>query len=467
MSITKPNLLRQRSRKLNRRDVLRGVGTIAVGLPWLEAMGTIAPASAQTTTTAKRFVAVYQPGGTVLDRWKPSEQDGQLQLSSILAPFEAVRDKLLVVEGMNMSSAIGEQHQAGIVALLTGTAQGRAGQYARGPSLDQVISTLASAGQPRSSLEVAVRWATGKSHGLLHPINSLNFADDANFSPIPPRVDPVEIYEALFGSAESSDEGTAVQLQRKQSVLDFLDRRYETVSAQLGSDDRQKLQEHLSKIRTLENSLSSLIEQQQTVSCQAPELTDTSGYNPASGLSSSDDGSLKDNTSDALIPTVGKLMMDMLVMALACDTTSVVTLQWSDTEAKHTFPWLELSEHHHYYQHDGGFRANECERIGVWYSEQHAYLLQQMAQVTIEDHTLLDESVVFFGSELQDPPTHAKNNMPFLLAGNGGGLRTGRRVQYDGRSHNDLLVSILNLFGDSRQSFGDADHSMGPLSDLV
>ena len=61
-------------------------------------------------------------------------------------------------------------------------------------------------------------------------------------------------------------------------------------------------------------------------------------------------------------------MMDMMVMALACEITGVGTLQWSDTEAKHTFPWLNLSEHHHYYQHDGGFRPAECEKICTWYS---------------------------------------------------------------------------------------------------
>ena len=119
-------------------------------------------------------------------------------------------------------------------------------------------------------------------------------------------------------------------------------------------------------------------------------------------------------------------MMDMLVMALACDLTAVATFQWSDTEAKHTFPWLALKDHHHYYQHDGGFRPAECEKICTWYSQQHLYLLQQMAAVDMGGHTLLDESVVFFGSELQDPPSHRKTNMPFFLAGNGGGLRTGR-----------------------------------------
>ena len=160
-------------------------------------------------------------------------------------------------------------------------------------------------------------------------------------------------------------------------------------------------------------------------------------------------------------------MMDMIVMALACDITGVVSFQWSDTEAKHTFPWLSLSEHHHFYQHDGGFRPVETAKICTWYSEQHAYLLSQMDSVDMGGHTLLDESIVFFGSELSHPPTHEKNNMPFLLAGGGGGLRAGRFLRYGGQSHNKLLVSLCNLCGDPRTEFGDAAYNDGPLDGLT
>ena len=107
-----------------------------------------------------------------------------------------------------------------------------------------------------------------------------------------------------------------------------------------------------------------------------PTKVDTSDYNPKSGLSADNDGKVLDIETDKAIPKVGKFMMDMIVMALACDITGVASLQWSDTEAKHTFPWLNLSEHHHFYQHDGGFKPAECEKICTWYSEQHAYLLQ-------------------------------------------------------------------------------------------
>jgi hypothetical protein len=447
--------------RLNRRAVLRGAGSIAIALPWLEIMEPEGKAWG-AGGPAQRFVAIFQPGGTVRDKYTPTGTETAPVLSPILSPLEPVKDKILIIDGLDMKSAVGEQHQAGICALLTGTPQSAANRnFAGGPSVDQVIATRISAGKKsRPSVQMAVRWATGKSHGLLHPINSLNFEDNAMFSPIPPRLDPVEIFNNLFGTLTPGDGPTLVA--RKRSILDYVDKRYAALSPKLGMTDRMKLEQHLTKIRELEMGLMV----PPVVTCKAPAQVDTSDYNPRSGLMSADNGSLVDTPTDAAIPKVGQYFMDMIVLCLACDITAVASLQWTDTEAKHTFPWLMLPQHHHFYQHDGGFKPLECEQIATWYSRQHRYLIEQMAAVDMGGHTLLDESVIFFGSELQEPPTHLKGNMPFMLAGNGGGLRTGRWLKYSSLSHNNLLVSILNLFGDMRTKFGAPQYCDGPLSGL-
>jgi len=313
---------------------------------------------------------------------------------------------------------------------------------------------------------MAVRWATGKSHGNLHPINSLTFADDGKASPIPPRIDPREIFEVLFGSLEPSDGGPSTELLRKKSILDFVDKRFVSLSQKLGAADRSKIDEHLTRIREMEMTLDSL-DNIDSLSCQAPMMVDTSDYDPTAGKFADDDGKVRDTQSDAAIPKVGKFMMDMLVTAMACDMTGVGTLQWSDTEAKHTFPWLSLSEHHHFYQHDGGFRKAECAKIGTWYAEMHAYLLSAMAAVDMGGHSLLDESVVFIGSEISQPDAHGKDNMPFIVAGGGGGMVGGRHLQFRGRSHNDLLLAMLRLFDGQAQGFGDPEFSTGAMSELT
>jgi hypothetical protein len=172
----------------------------------------------------------------------------------------------------------------------------------------------------------------------------MTFADNSNFSPIPPRIDPQEIWNSLFGSLNTNDDGAANPVAvRKRSILDFLDRSYETLSLHLGGRDRERIDEHLSRIREMEVALDTMVNVGEGSACALPVVVDTSDYDPAAGLAADDKGERVDLASDAAIPKVGKFMMDMMVMAMACDLTGVGTLQWSDTEAKHTFPWLNLS----------------------------------------------------------------------------------------------------------------------------
>jgi hypothetical protein len=321
--------------------------------------------------------------------------------------------------------------------------------------------------RPHGSLQFGVRWATGKSHGLLSPINSATFEDSKQLTPLPPLLDPQQIYTDLFGTLMPDSTGkTDARIDRRKSVLDYVDKRYVALGQRLGAADKAKLDNHLSKLRDIEMALTQGVVQ--TAICKSPTHVDTTGYNPKAGLSSSDNGSVVDQKSDSMIPTVGKFMMDMMVMAMACNLTSVGQFQWTDTEAKHTFPWLNLSNHHHFYQHDGGFQPDQCQQIATWYAQMHLYLLQAMDAVEVAPGvSMLDETVVFFGSEISHPPTHEKKNMPFILAGGGGGLKGGRMIDFGGVSHSGLLVSILNLFGDTRTTYGDPAYNHGALSGLT
>ncbi len=443
---------------LNRRAVLRGAGGVAIALPWLEIMRPERSARA-ADGPARRFITVFTPGGTVLENWRPTGTETDFQLSRILAPLESVKSRLMVVDGLAMTCALGEQNQAGIIAWLTGDRQaGELPFFAVGPSIDQVLASRLSAGRRLPSLQLAVRWGTGKSHGVPHPTNIANFADTPTFAPIAPRLDPVTIWQDLFGdpAPQSPD------LAWDRSILDAVAGQYQQLAQRLGGEDRQRLEAHLSKIRALEQRLG------EVVSCTPPELVDTSDYDPLAGLLADDIGQVKDLETDAAIPKVCKLMTDMLVMALSCDITAVASLQFSDTEAKHTFPWLGLTEHMHCYMNDCGYQPEPLTKIYEWYSQQHAYLIEQLASAPgSEGGSLLDESIVFFGSQMQSPPTHVKTDMPFLLAGNGGGLKTNRWVRYSGESHNDLLVALLNLCGDARTTFGAPEHCTGPLGRLT
>lgn len=452
--------------RLSRRAVLRGAGSIAIALPWLEIMREERRARA-AGAPAKRFVGVYTPGGTVhadsnspalTEQWSPTGTEENFELSPILKPYEPVKSQLLVLDGIDMKSAVGEQRQSGMIAWLTGTAQVRsvdgAYGYGAGPSIDQVLSGRLTSGGASSTLELAVRWGTGRAHGRVTPMGVVSFANDAQFSPRPPSLDPVAIWKTLFGSLDAAA-GKANNWDR--SILDYVDKRYASLSAKLGAADRQRIDQHLSSIRELERGLAQTV----LARCLPPALIDSADYDPLAGLESDDSGAVKDVVTDAAIPKVAKLMLDMLVMALACDRTSVATFMWTDSEAKHTYPWLELPETFYFYQNGGGYQPQQCAKIGTWYASQNSYLLQQMAKVDMGGHSLLDESVVFFGSEVSNPATHRKQNMPFLLAGGGGNLRAGRWLTYDSVSHNDLLVAILELFDHRVATFGDRQFCSG------
>ena len=456
---------------LSRRTVLKGAGGIAVALPWLEAMSHERPARATAPgTTPKRFLAVYWPGGTVRqgslgDLYTPTGTETDFTLSPILAPLEPVKSSILIADGLylmcgDQSKFAVEQIQGGMMGWLTGQVQPGSGNFVKGPSIDQVLAPRLSAGKPFGSLAMAVRWGTGRSHGKLHPLNVCEFAATSPFAPIPPRIDPVDTWKTLFGDTRRPDDTARAW---EASILDAVDKRYAKLAQRLGAADRQRLEAHLERIRDLEKRVAPMAV---NPTCKAPPLVDTTGYNPSSGLNSSDSGSITDLSTDAAIPKVGQLFMDMIVMAFACDLTSVALMQWADCEAKYTLPWLGLSETHYFYENGGGFRPAELEQIYTWYSTMHAYLLRGLAGIDVGGHSLLDETVVFFGTEVSDPASHYKKNMPFLLAG--GGLRTGRWVKYgEDPPHNNLLVSLLNLFGDPSTTFGDTRCCTGALPYLV
>ncbi len=227
--------------KLDRRTVIKGAGTIAIALPWLEIMGRGSKARAQTASVPlKRFMTVYQPGGAVRhdltntpgsDKYTPTGTETAFTLSPVLAPLADMQKRLLVVDGTNLTcgdqSKYGvEQHQGGEVGWLTGAIQQGAGNYIakNSPSIDQVLADRLSTGKPYGSLQLAVRWATGKSNGKLSPINAMNFS---NTGPMPPRLDPQDIFNDAVrrrssgtGAGGSLEEPTRVDRRRQPPQVD-------------------------------------------------------------------------------------------------------------------------------------------------------------------------------------------------------------------------------------------------------
>ena len=165
---------------------------------------------------------------------------------------------------------------------------------------------------------------------------------------------------------------------------------------------------------------------------------------------------------------IGKAQMDLMVLAMACDLSRVVSLQWSTAESTTVHSQLGISDEHHLMSHDIKNKAPLMTKVNTWYSEQFAYLLGEMKKVTeAGGGTLLDHTLLFWPNELSQAEVHNRRNLPYVLAGKASGkLPTGRFLQYNGEPHNRLLTSFLNMFGVAANSFGEAQFP-GTLSGLV
>jgi hypothetical protein len=170
------------------------------------------------------------------------------------------------------------------------------------------------------------------------------------------------------------------------------------------------------------------------------------------------------------IPRTVQTQIDLAVMALKCDLTRVVTLQWNHAAGNLDFKWLGIGRSHHQISHDADTNLasqDQLVQINTWYARQLAYLLARLDETPEGSGTMLDNTLVFWCNELDKGNRHSHTDMPYLLAGGKNlGLQTGRVLRYGSVPHNNLLVSMMNLLGVPGSTFGDPSFCTGPLGGL-
>jgi len=449
--------------RLTRRTLLRGAGHVAIALPFLEAMLEPRRSHAQSAQAPLRFVVFYSPGGTLLDKWRPTGTETQFKLSDMMSPLVPHQDNLLFVDGLSLSITalgVGHPHSRGMAGVLTGTellpgtfvTGGGSAGFANGPSIDQVIAKRISTGLKFPSLEFSTAWAiSGRSLMDGAVAETSNAADEITYAaanqPLPPMIRAQAAFDRVFKDLPTGGaDAAALENKRQKSILDAVLAQYNSVSAQVGAEDRAKLQEHAQLIREMEGSLGSVTSGQSCTPPTAPGATELD------------------------VPTKGKLMTDLLVTSLACNLTHVGTMQWADSESKFplNFDPLKLPDHHHGYQHDTKYDPTALFKIYQWFGSNFAYLLDKLKSVKEGDGTMLDNTVVLWVSEIQEPPTHNQTNMPFVIAGGkNAGIRTGRWLKVPAQPHNNMLVTLLNAFGGTDKTFGHKNYNTGALSGII
>ena len=452
---------------LSRRHFLRGLGGVTVGLPFLEAL---APrtAQAQTATTLRRFGVFFGCNGVDMSRWFPNGPYGALTdqhligtANESLVPF---RSKLLIPRGIHMAPrgggrdpGGGDDHGRCMAQKLTAFNTGTNG-LALGPSIDYVLAQAINPGPEGARRPPLNLWVGRPGNSLGLDYISYRAAGQA----IQAVNNPWDAYANLMSLntvTSDSAEAKARILQKRQSVLDLVSTQFDRLRRlPLSSSDRQKLDMHFTAVREIEVTVS-----QTGVACLDPDIQ---------SRSMTYQGNLNLAMQEDQYPRIADIQTDLFALALACDMTRVATMQWADSEAKFimNFDPLNLPDHHHAYQHEHGFNPDALNKIYKWYAGNFAYLLQKMDAVKEADGTtLLDNTLIFWITEIQKPDSHEQTNMPLVLAGKAQGkYRTGRWLQVPkNTSHNNLLVTLLNIFGGTDTTFGDAKYCTGALAGIT
>lgn len=444
----------------SRRAFLRGAGKVLVGLPVMASLGAFPKrARAEEGLYPTRFIVMFSPNGTIKRNWAPTGGETNFALSRILQPLSSFKDKLLVLEGINMTTAKygpGDGHQTGMGHMLTATellegelfegggGSGRVG-WAGGISVDQAIANHVGASTRLKSLELGVQ-----VHGATVWSRMSYLGPN---QPIPPENDPEKVFERLFSDFDISPADLVKRERRRKSVLDLVMGEYASLKPKLDTFDRQKLEAHLDAIRDVETRLQLEVSGVSDECIVPGKPTFPAHMDPAN------------------YEAVGHLHMDMLASALQCDLTRVATLQFSHSVSQHVFTHLGINQAHHDLSHEGDSNTDAMEKLTVintWYAEQMAYLCAKLAAIPEGDETLLDHTVIVWVNELGKGNSHSRDDMPYVVAGSGSGyFQTGRYLRFlPTTTHNDLLLTFLHAMGVDADRFGDPRFSTGPLPNL-
>jgi hypothetical protein len=445
---------------LSRRTLLRGAGGIGIALPFLNAM--TRPRPARAAGVAKRFVTFFSSNGTIMNNWQPGGADANFTLSPILSPLQTHRDHLLILRGLNNEVSYNtpgsNAHDLAMGTMLTAqpmqigpSGLGRAGHIidgtAGGRSIDQEIARLIGGSSRFASLTLGVQSTTT----ILEPM-VLKMAYRAPGDPIIPEDDPSKAFATLFGDTQASQAMIMATQKRRATVLDSVLQDYTALQTKLGSEDRARLDRHVTSIRELEKQIQTM---GNSTAAGCHGLTPMAPAVKLMPYPCLQDGRPATCVGD--LPTIGRAQTDILVLALACDLTRVANLQWSTAESTTVHSHLGINAEHHLMSHDDVANAADIAKVNTWYAQQFNYLLDRLSGITDADGTtLLDGSVVFWVNELSRGTDHFRRDLPYVLAGKGNGaMRPGRFLKFNGEPHNRLYASFLNMFGSNATSFGD------------
>ena len=459
----------RRFERIARRRVLKMLGYSALALPILRLLwpehGRAAPGPAQ------RVIFFYFPDGVAgpsqdgqPSLWHPSGSETGFSLTQQLEPLGELKNDCVFFNGLSLGPTDSGSHPGGAKKLLTAADGGN------NESIDRYLARTVGASSPFRIVYLGAQATTNNASGDKH-ISYISSGQS-----VAPQDNPREAFSLLFpgggggaaGSGGSGQAGSGGQAGAglEGSVLDTVLEDLKALQGELGATEKSKLDVHADALRETEKRIKGEAPPLPTTApatCGQP-FVDTSGFA---------DDQLHD---PARFPAIFRAQIDLMLLAMECGKTRVGTLQGSSHTSElimSRFPGTEM--------YDPGFdmRSHQASHYGSkhdpakrefadyvkqrrWWVSQFAYLLNELKKRPDgAGQSMLDTSLVLLCTEVCDGNTHLHDNIPLVLAGRGGGLKTGRLLQYSGDRHGKLLISIANAMGDGLGSFGDA--ASGPL----
>ena len=421
---------------LSRRAVLRGMGA-ALALPILDAMvPALSPVARAVTAPPSRFGVIFAPLGARPGYWTPNSTGSNFEMSPILKPLTPHQDVLTVVSSLDNPAA---GHAPTDSGWLSGSRikQTAAEDVYAGKTIDQVIAERVGKSTALSSIELATAdWSgyLGNCDGQYACVYASSISWKTPTTPLPTETNPRLVFERLFGAA-----GTPAQrlerLQRRKSVIDAVKGDLSSLESGLGPKDRNRLADYLENIRAVEESIEKS-EKQSSVDVRVPDA-------PV--------GIPEDYETHVA------LQFELLALAYQADITRVFTFMLDRDLTQRVYPNLGVTEPHHATSHHGGDveKIANLVKINTYHASLFSKFLDRLKATPDGDGTLLDHSLILYGSGMSESNVHSNIDIPTLLAGGGMGMKGNRHVKAAaGTPLSNLFVDLAQRYDIDIDKFG-------------
>jgi hypothetical protein len=436
-----------------RRTFLRGVGA-TMALPLLEAMVPAATPLAKTAATpVRRLGFVFMPMGCDQSRWTPPG-DKLDQLSPILSSLAPVREHVTAISNLELQSAYPGSHATSNSSFLSAAKAKltESTDYYLGTTVDQVAAQRIGQATQLPSLEIAMDLlqVVGQCDNGYACVYQNNLSWSSPTTPLPAEAHPRIVFESLFGEGGSIAERRAA-LRKKASLLDSFNDDIARLQRSLGPGDRARVSHYLETVREVERRIQKA--EADTKDNPLPDLDRPVGV-------------------PAAYADHARLMFDLQVLAMQGDVTRVITFQLARETSNRTYPEIGVSDPHHPLSHHGNDPAKieRMSKINAFHVSLFAEYLAKLKATPEGNGTLLDHSLILYGSGIGNPNIHDHTNLPILVAGGAAtGMKGNRHIKYAkpvplANLHLTLLDKVgvhLDSFADSK---GKVDELFEPLA---